>query len=276
MPGNLYVALGDSYSSGVGGGNCYGGGCMKSNASWAWCFAGDLSDNMLFTDDACSGATTGFVSDWELSDLDAQTLAVTITVGGNDLDFANVLTRCILGVSCDGISVPGDRLDQLGGRLRRLYEQINSRPRGRRCCRPLPRHLAGRQRALLPDHRAMGQGQIAQIKDSIARLNNTTRIAAALPGTVYVDTDGAFHDPSAPQYDHDVCKPDGVSYAWGPSAGSDAFHPTASGYVIMATSFGRAAIDAGVIKECGIFPRAGRAAHRGVGRAGRSRRDPPS
>src|SRR5262245_42363981 len=92
-----YVALGDSYSSGVGAGSYIGssGSCDRStnaySALWAAAHA-PASYNSV----ACSGATTTTVNNTQLSALSAATTLVSITIGGNDVGFANIMETCAL------------------------------------------------------------------------------------------------------------------------------------------------------------------------------------
>jgi lysophospholipase L1-like esterase len=92
-----YVALGDSYSSGVGAGSYISssGSCDRStnaySALWATAHA-----PASYTSVACSGATTSSVNSSQLSALSAGTTLVSITVGGNDVGFSNIMETCVL------------------------------------------------------------------------------------------------------------------------------------------------------------------------------------
>ena len=92
-----YVALGDSYSSGVGAGSYLGasGSCLRSSKAYSALWAAAHSPTS-YTSVACSGATTSDVLDSQLGALKASTTLVSITVGGNDVGFATVLTDCVL------------------------------------------------------------------------------------------------------------------------------------------------------------------------------------
>ncbi|MEU3273355.1 SGNH/GDSL hydrolase family protein [Saccharomonospora sp. NPDC006951] len=91
-----YVALGDSYSSGTGAGD-YGdsGSCKRSANAYPQLWA-DSHDVSSFQFVACSGARTPDVLD-QTSALSASTTLVTVSVGGNDAGFADVMTDCTLG-----------------------------------------------------------------------------------------------------------------------------------------------------------------------------------
>lgn len=88
-----YVALGDSFSAGTG-----------TRASVDDCYRSPYGYPALLADahglaldyQACSGARTADVHRDQLGTLSASTDLVTMTIGGNDLDFAGVITQCAL------------------------------------------------------------------------------------------------------------------------------------------------------------------------------------
>ncbi len=92
-----YVALGDSYSSGVGAGNYISssGNCERSYDAYPEQWAAAHSP-ASFVSVACSGATTADVRGSQVSALSASTTLVSITIGGNDAGFANVMETCVL------------------------------------------------------------------------------------------------------------------------------------------------------------------------------------
>ncbi|MDX3244115.1 SGNH/GDSL hydrolase family protein [Streptomyces sp. ME18-1-4] len=91
-----YVALGDSYASGVGAGyyDSAGGDCKRSTLSYPAQWAAAHSDFTL-KDVSCSGATIADVRANQLSALSAETDLVTLTVGGNDAQFSSVVQACL-------------------------------------------------------------------------------------------------------------------------------------------------------------------------------------
>jgi lysophospholipase L1-like esterase len=90
-----YVALGDSYSSGLGAGDYSGGSCDRSARAYSalWTAAHDPAS---YVSRACAGATTGSVISGQLSPLSSATTLVSITVGGNDVGFSSVMETCVL------------------------------------------------------------------------------------------------------------------------------------------------------------------------------------
>ncbi len=90
-----YVALGDSYSSGLGAGNYSDGSCDQSSNAYPVLWA-DANGPASFANETCSGATTSSVISSQLGALSGSTTLVSITVGGNDVGFASVMETCVL------------------------------------------------------------------------------------------------------------------------------------------------------------------------------------
>jgi len=104
-----YVALGDSYSSGVGAGGT-SGSCDQSPNAYPklWAVASSVAS---FTFAACSGARTGDVISSQLSSLNAATTLVSITIGGNDVGFSSIMETCVLKStsSCESAVAAGEK-----------------------------------------------------------------------------------------------------------------------------------------------------------------------
>lgn len=95
--GARYVALGDSYSSGVGSGSytTSSGDCLRSTQAYSQLWANTHAP-ASYVSVACSGAKTTDVNATQLSALSSSTTLASITVGGNDVDFAGVMQDCVL------------------------------------------------------------------------------------------------------------------------------------------------------------------------------------
>ena len=95
--GQRYVALGDSYSSGLGAGgyDSASGACKRSSqaypALWA---AAHAPSSFAFT--ACAGALAGDVATRQLGPVNASTTLISVSVGGQDAGFSDVMTTCVL------------------------------------------------------------------------------------------------------------------------------------------------------------------------------------
>lgn len=127
-----YVALGDSYSSGVGAGSYIGssGDCKRSTKAHPYLWAAANSPSSFdFT--ACSGARTDDVVSGQLGPLNATTGLVSISVGGNDAGFADVMTTCVLQSESTCLSrIATARAyvqSTLPGRLDSVYSAIRTR-----------------------------------------------------------------------------------------------------------------------------------------------------
>ncbi|MEO5949870.1 MAG: SGNH/GDSL hydrolase family protein [Candidatus Saccharimonadales bacterium] len=102
--GTKYVAMGDSFSSGEGSFNydLPGGDCHRSTDSYAYYLKNNLPlETLDFV--ACSGAVSDDffhqnsanpMEDAQLDHLNHDTQVVTLTIGGNDMGFANVMNEC--------------------------------------------------------------------------------------------------------------------------------------------------------------------------------------
>jgi lysophospholipase L1-like esterase len=92
-----YVALGDSYSSGLGAGAMISssGSCDRSTGAYSQLWA-SAHHPASYTSVACSGATTSTVISTQLSALSAATTLVSVTVGGNDVGFSSTMETCVL------------------------------------------------------------------------------------------------------------------------------------------------------------------------------------
>lgn len=92
-----YVALGDSYSSGVGSGSYISssGSCLRSTRAYTQLWANAHSPTS-YVSTACSGARTTDVTASQLAPLTGGTTLVSISVGGNDVGFSTVMEDCVL------------------------------------------------------------------------------------------------------------------------------------------------------------------------------------
>jgi len=88
-----YIALGDSYAAGQGAGLYKNDTCYRSENSYSE-LAADTTAIKLVTNAACSGKTTQQVVATQLRQLNKTTELVTITAGGNNLGFGDIVTNC--------------------------------------------------------------------------------------------------------------------------------------------------------------------------------------
>jgi lysophospholipase L1-like esterase len=123
-----YVALGDSYSSGVGTKSFYETTCKRSEYAYPRLVARDRAGTSL-SFRACSGATTSSLLAEQLGTLSSTTNIVTVTIGGNDAGFSSIVTQCALPWSCEGELTTAESFirNTLPGRLDNVYASIRSR-----------------------------------------------------------------------------------------------------------------------------------------------------
>jgi lysophospholipase L1-like esterase len=225
-----YVALGDSYAAGQGGGDEITP-CLQSPNGYPSLLDPkgriDLRANL-----ACSGASTSEVISTQLpqlSKLNKDIGLVTLTVGAADLDLSGVLAACtaVPPVDCqDAITVALGQLAVLGGSLSFLYTQVaGAAPNALIVVTGYPQLfevLPGDPTAAIKD----------QINDAITFLNSTIQKAVeAQPDSVnivYVDVEAEFSGHgigSKKPFIHDLFI-DGDPEQPDPNA----FHPNAAGY----------------------------------------------
>ena len=123
-----YVALGDSYSSGVGAGS-ESGSCDRSPNAYPQLWANAHAPS-TFSFVACSGATTSDVTATQLSALSSSASLVSISIGGNDVGFASVMEDCVLYSTATCVSelnaAETSMRSTLPGLLNTVYNNIRS------------------------------------------------------------------------------------------------------------------------------------------------------
>ena len=219
-----YVALGDSYSSGVGAGSYSGGSCDRSANAYPQLWANAHAGTALsFV--ACSGATTSDVISSQLSALSSATNLVSITIGGNDVGFENVMITCVLGSTGDCVSAvdqaENEANTQLPGALNTLFADISAdAPNARVVVLGYPEFYdlsksSGCIGLSTTDRTALDGG--ADLLDSVIQA-----ATAGHAGFAYAEIRPAFAG-------HEICD----SSSWLHSVDwlnlGDSYHPTASG-----------------------------------------------
>ncbi len=132
-----YIALGDSYSSGLGSGSYISssGSCDRSTNAYPeqWAAANSPAS---FVSVACTGATTSDVINGQVSALGPGTTLVSITIGGNDAGFSTVMETCVLHSTSTCVSAVARASDfvtrQLPARLTSTLRAIRQHAPGAR------------------------------------------------------------------------------------------------------------------------------------------------
>ncbi|MFD5828100.1 SGNH/GDSL hydrolase family protein [Lentzea sp. NPDC060358] len=217
-----YVALGDSYASGAGAGSYVDGTCRRSSNAHPALLGKDFSS---FKFVACSGATTRSLRS-QLRALTPATSLVTITIGGNDLGFADVLTTCTLSGdrACAGRVAEAREFTRsaLPARLDSTYAAIRAAsPRARLV-------VVGYPRLFTPDDgcRTLSKAKRMALNDAADELAAVVSGAAARAGARFVDPREAFAD-------HGVCAAEPWLHGLVSPTG-DSYHPTKEGQAAYA------------------------------------------
>ncbi|POX36658.1 lipase [Streptomyces sp. Ru73] len=221
--GTNYVALGDSYSSGLGAGSydSGSGSCKRSSKAYPALWAAANSP-ASFTFAACSGARTGDVLSSQLASLNASTGLVSITIGGNDAGFADTMTTCVLQSESTCLS----RVQQarayidntLPGKLDQVYSAISGKAAAARVVvlgYPRFYKLSGSCIAGLTEK------ERAAINGAADEINSVTAKRAADHGFAFGDVNTTFAG-------HEICS----GSSWLHSVAypvEESYHPTATG-----------------------------------------------
>ncbi|QTX05626.1 GDSL-type esterase/lipase family protein [Agromyces archimandritae] len=135
------VTLGDSFSSGLGSGGYYNDCDNTANAWGNLIFGSSVTNRSLI---ACSGATMPTVRAQLASIPTGSGRLITVTVGGNDMGFANELKDCFLSNCTDREATLTAKISALVGPLTQLYREIRS-------ATPNDRLIVGGYPLLVPD-----------------------------------------------------------------------------------------------------------------------------
>jgi lysophospholipase L1-like esterase len=121
-----YIALGDSYSSGVGAPG-QSGLCLRGSSGYPAQWARRNSP-ASYRNVACGGAVTSDVQNYQVPYLSKKTDLVSITIGGNDAGFAPAVITCTLSSDAGCAAVVATAhdyvTDVLPGKLDATYRAI--------------------------------------------------------------------------------------------------------------------------------------------------------
>ncbi|MET9653379.1 MULTISPECIES: SGNH/GDSL hydrolase family protein [unclassified Streptomyces] len=221
--GERYVALGDSYSSGVGAGSYFSdsGSCKRSSKSYpALWSASNAPASFSFV--ACSGATSTTVRNTQLGSLTGSTTLVSVSAGGNDIGFADIMTVCVLqsDQACVNAVNTGTAKarNELPGQLDQLYSGIRTRSPGARVM------VLGYPRFYKLGSCIVGIGDTKRkaLDDAADTLNSVISGRAAAAGFRFIDVRGPFTG-------HEICSGD----AWIHSTRipvDESYHPNTKGH----------------------------------------------
>lgn len=219
-----YVALGDSYSSGVGAGDYIdsSGDCDRSPNAYSALWA-DAHSPASYTSVACSGAKTSDVEANQLSALSSSTTLVSLTIGGNDENFSSIMKDCNLDGTDTCVSevhaAETDAKANLPGKLATLFGDIRrDAPNARVVALGYPEFYD-----LSNDCVGLSQESRTAIDGGIDTLDSILKAAAGKAGDVFADARGAFSG-------HEICDDNRWLHSVNFSDFGESYHPTADGH----------------------------------------------
>lgn len=242
-----YVALGDSYAAGPGIPFQTDAACLRSSDNYPSQLAVALAA-ASFRDASCSGATTqdlaqsqtgagGIAVAPQLDALSAGTTLVTLTIGGNDIGFAGVVTTCtqlaltnLLGAPCTAHYTQGGT-DQLAAAVDATAPKVAAALAAIHQRSPLARILVVGYPDLLPLSGPgcwpivpLAAGDLPYLRGVEGELNAMQATQAAGNHATFVDT----YNPSI---GHDACTLPGTKWVEGvlPLAPAYPLHPNSAG-----------------------------------------------
>jgi lysophospholipase L1-like esterase len=259
---DLYVALGDSYTSGpaIQPQDLSIPGCLRSQANYPHLVARDLTKLSLL-DVSCSGAQTKDMTSSQNVDpnpdpapqfdaLNPNAKVVTLGIGGNDLGFVDIAETCVrLATESPLATTPcrdyyvangiiADRLAALRARLDAVLDGIATRA-------PSAKVFVIGYPAILPEDPAfylqcrpvlpVATGDIPYLRDRVEKqLNAVLKDRTTAHRAVYVNT-------YTPSVGHDACQIPGVRWVEpvAPAADAAPVHPNRLGMQATATAVRR-------------------------------------
>lgn len=218
-----YVALGDSYSSGVGAGSYISssGSCDRSTKAYPYLWnAAHAPSSFDFT--ACSGATTDDVLANQLGPLSSSTALVSLTIGGNDAGFADVMTTCVTSSDSTCISRINTAMayvdSTLPGKLDNVYSSIRSKaPSARVVVLGYPRFYKLGTYCL-----GLSETKRSAINDAADHLDAAIAKVVANHGFVFGDVRTTFTG-------HEICSGSSWLHSVNWLNIGESYHPTAAG-----------------------------------------------
>lgn len=255
-----YVALGDSYAAGpfIPAQTGTPTGCLRSDRNYPSLVARALgaARDVRLRDVSCSGATTEHLrapqrtelgtNPPQLDALGPGVGLVSVTVGGNDIGFGEIVRECAtrsplhpFSSACRDHYTAGGT-DQLAARIDAAAPKIAAALAAVAQRAPRARVLLVGYPAILPDEGPgcfpvvpFTAGDVAYLRQTEKRLDAMLEREAQRAGADYVDT-------YAPTIGHDVCQRIGTKWIEGiiPTSPAAPVHPNAQGMAAMALAVG--------------------------------------
>jgi lysophospholipase L1-like esterase len=249
-PGAQYVALGSSYAAGAGIGTLVPGTpqrCGRAENNYAHLLAARMQLDLI--DASCGGATTTHIlGPWnelppQLDAVTPDTKLVTITIGGNDLNFVRNLMVATCGKiptmipppgrACPSTAWPSEAdYSALGQHLREIAREVRGRA-------PQAKLVFVDYVRILPDVGGcaalpLNETQMAAARKAFSRMAEITATSAAAEGAMLLPAGELSRG-------HDACSADPWSSGY---PGKPApWHPTAEGHAGIAAALAERLMD---------------------------------
>lgn len=243
-----YVALGDSYASGAGLTGVKDANCDRTKANYPSVIQVSLKAK-VFKDVTCSGATTAEMTKAQgtnaaqFNALSADTDLVTLTLGGNDIGFTEIITTCVVGGYSNPTGSPckahynASGSDAITARVNSTATKLSTVLNGIRARAPKARVMVVGYPSLVPDNGKkcrpvvpFADGDVPYLRDVTKKLNAALESRARSAGAEYVDT-------YTPTVGHDMCEKEVDRFIEPLDTKLKAAHPNTWGQTAMAWLF---------------------------------------
>jgi GDSL-like lipase/acylhydrolase family protein len=252
--GTDYVSLGDSYTSGPLIPDLTGSpaGCARSTSNYPHLVAAAIHA-AAFTDVSCEGADTTDMTKPESvplgtnppqdNALSSSTTLVTLQIGGNDINFSDIIINCATLSLTDPFGAPCKKhytsggTDKLKAAINATAPKVAADLQGIHADAPNARVLLVGYPAILPNRGdgcwpvvPIAYGDVPYLRGVEKELNAMLATEAAANNATFVDTYTA-------SIGHDACESPGAKWVEGlvPTSPAAPFHPNARGERGMAT-----------------------------------------
>jgi lysophospholipase L1-like esterase len=215
-----YVAMGDSYSAGNGANSTnLSSSCNRNTYAYPYLLAQQRGSALSFV--ACSGAKTGDIVNSQAAAANTGTNLVTLTIGGNDVGFTNLIIACTtFGCQTQINSSNSQITNQLPAKLDAAYAAIRSRaPSARVVVAGYARPFAHRTCLNATGISLNEEDQLNTLTDHLDSVIKARALAAGF----------SYADPNPYWSGHDVCSSSPFTNALKFNT-TDSYHPTRSGY----------------------------------------------
>jgi hypothetical protein len=221
-----YAGLGDSYSAGNGAFSTnLDRTCNRNTYAYPYVVS-QARANTHLTFVACGGAVTGDIVSKQASSLSADTDYVSLTIGGNDVGFANLILNCggWSDAACQSaVDTTNVKIaDELPAKLDAAYAAIKAGAPNARAVVVLgyPHLLSSNISCAAAT--GISAAEVSMLNGVVDNLDATIGNRAAAAGFTFQSAISAFSG-------HDMCASDpwanGTSWSL-----ADAYHPTRNGY----------------------------------------------